>query len=54
MLDRDEIERAFNLDVQLRHVDAIMDRAFAGGAAGAQKPRAGRSGGRVALAAEAS
>ena len=29
VLSREEIDRAFDLDVQLRHVDAIMDRAFA-------------------------
>ena len=28
VLGRDEIERAFDLGVQLRHVDAIMDRVF--------------------------
>ena len=26
-----EIERAFDLDVQLRHVDAIFDRVFGAG-----------------------
>ena len=29
VLSSDDISRAFDLDVQLRHVDAIMDRAFA-------------------------
>ena len=29
VLSREEIDRAFDLDVQLRHIDAIMDRAFA-------------------------
>ena len=29
VLSSDEIERAFNLDVQLRHVDGIIDRALA-------------------------
>ena len=29
VLGEEEIERAFDLDVQLRHVDAIMDRALA-------------------------
>ena len=28
MLNRDEIERAFDLNVQLRNVDAIFDRVF--------------------------
>jgi adenylosuccinate lyase len=29
VLSNDDISQAFDLDVQLRHVDAIMDRAFA-------------------------
>jgi adenylosuccinate lyase len=29
VLSNDDISKAFDLDVQLRHVDAIMDRAFA-------------------------
>lgn len=29
VLSREDIDRAFDLDVQLRHVDEIMDRAFA-------------------------
>ena len=33
VLGEEEIERAFDLDVQLRHVDAIMDRALAAAAA---------------------
>jgi len=28
VLSREEIDRAFDLDVQLRHVDAILDRVF--------------------------
>ena len=28
VLSRDEIERAFDLTVQLRHVDAIFERVF--------------------------
>jgi adenylosuccinate lyase len=28
VLARDEIERAFDLDVQLRHVDVIFSRVF--------------------------
>lgn len=33
VLSREDIDRAFDLDVQLRHVDEIMDRAFAAHAA---------------------
>ena len=42
-----EIERAFDLDVQLRHVDAIMDRAFAAAPKEGSDTRAasGRAGG---------
>ncbi len=29
VLSPDDLDRGFNLDVQLRHVDAIMDRVFA-------------------------
>ena len=37
-LGRDGVERAFDLDAQLRHVDAIMDRAFADGAGEEAEP----------------
>jgi adenylosuccinate lyase len=37
VLSREEIDRAFDLDVQLRHVDAIFDRVFGGTAAAAER-----------------
>ena len=54
VLDAAGIERAFDLDVQLRHVDAIMDRAFATGEAAAVRPPAARTGERVGLVPEVS
>ena len=47
VLDAAGIERAFDLDVQLRHVDAIMDRAFAAAPKEGSDTRAasGRAGG---------
>ena len=37
VLTRDEIDQAFNLDVQLRHVDTILDRVFGGVPTGVER-----------------